>query len=264
MTEAAENMAPAGRWTAAAVGWLAWGAAIVALTVPSTVALTTLRIVVPLAPVTISLALLSAWHDANAVRGVVSLAIWGVAEVCLLHPATAGHMCDSSSYGTERRFPLRIPGPLMLGPVQLAWLAAVGGPVAGPLLVGAGAGITGWIVLLVGLPTSLFSVRALHSLARRWIVFVPAGMVIHDPITLEDPVLLQRRAVESIGPAPEGSGSLDLTAGAWGLALEARLREPVTVRTRGGAVRSVTGVLFTPTLPADLLDEARSRKLPVR
>src|SRR5207244_1726483 len=89
----------------------------------------------------------------------------------------------------------------------------------------------GVVVAVAGCAGAVVSGRALHGLARRWLVFVPAGIVLHDPLTLADPVLFQRPVIDGLGPAPaEPAGRrLDLTAGATGLALAVRLREPTGV-----------------------------------
>ena len=49
--------------------------------------------------------------------------------------------CSSTGRPTATRcgLPLRVPTTLVLGPVPLAWVAAVAGPIAGPLLLAAGA-----------------------------------------------------------------------------------------------------------------------------
>jgi len=111
--------------------------------------------------------------------------------------------------------------------------------------------------------------RSLHTLSRRWAVFVPAGMVLHDPLTLLDPVLFQRSTVAGIGPAAAGSDALDLSQRAPGLALELALKEEVTFTllvplNREGRPATTTKFLFTPTRPGAVLDEARRRRLPVK
>jgi hypothetical protein len=108
----------------------------------------------------------------------------------------------------------------------------------------------------------------MHTLSRRWLVFVPAGVVLHDPLSLEDPVLFQRKVIERLGPAPAGTDALDLTQGAAGLALELVLTEKVPmVRIRPGRRRGDAGasalLMFTPSRPGAVLAEARRRRLPV-
>src|SRR5438874_10563976 len=109
----------------------------------------------------------------------------------------------------------------------MAWALAVGAPAIAVLLLAARAWVTGAIVALIGVPLAVVLVRAMHGLSRRWVVFVPAGLVLHDPMTVADPVLFQRRVVETLRPAPAGTDSLDLTQRATGLALELVLREKV-------------------------------------
>jgi hypothetical protein len=106
----------------------------------------------------------------------------------------------------------------------------------------------------------------LHTLARRWLVFVPNGVVVHDPLTLVDPVLLRRVTVRSCGPATADTDAHDLTGGASGLALEVRLTEPVSLlplapRQGPTELASVTALLVTPGRPGRVLDEARRRRL---
>ncbi len=124
-------------------------------------------------------------------------------------------------------------------------------------------------MLVVGLPIAAVAVRALHGLARRWVVLVPAGLVLHDHQALVEPVLFPRRSIRRLGPAPtdEVAGALDLTQRALGLALELDLAEPVTVSPRRPdrtvQVEAVERVLFTPTRPGALLREAAARRIPV-
>ena len=61
------------------------------------------------------------------------------------------------------------------------------------------------LALAVGAPLAWLLAKSLHNLSRRWAVFVPVGMVLHDPITLLDPVLFQRSTVARVGPAAAGT-----------------------------------------------------------
>jgi hypothetical protein len=123
--------------------------------------------------------------------------------------------------------------------------------------------VVGWVIAAIGL-------RALHGLARRWLVFVPAGVVVVDPLSLTDALLVQRQRVASLGPALADTSALDLTAGALGLALEVRLSAPETIvpaanrlKGRGQTITpvEVDAVLVAPTRPGWVLDEARQRRL---
>lgn len=253
----------------ASVGsWLAWVVALVATLVPSTVSLTVARVVIPAAVPAAVWAAVAApepgWPQAVAPAAAT------LAAVVVLLPATGDEWVNGSSYGEERRMPLRPPGPLLLGPVEVTWAAVVAGAVAGPLLLAGGAWVAGVAALVVGVPLAVAGARALHVLARRWVVFVPAGMVLVDPLTLTDALLAQRRVIAALGPAPADSGARDLTAGALGLALELRFTEPQTVVLRPRGVRrssaavvpeELEAVLFSPTRPGAVLREAARRKL---
>jgi hypothetical protein len=89
----------------------------------------------------------------------------------------------------------------------------------------------------------------------------------HDDLALSDAMLFQRRGVAGIRPATIDSPSLDITQRSLGLALELSLKEPVTVnvatpRSPVGKATTCTGLLFTPTRPGAVLNEARARRLP--
>ena len=248
----------------ASVGaWALWLGVLVATLVPTTVSLTALRIAAPSAAVAAFAALVDAGASATT---IVGLAAALAAALAALAPETAEAFVDGSSYGDERRMPLKVPIALLAGPAELAWVAVVAGLCAGPLLLGARQWVAGGVALAVGLPAAWWGVRVLHVLSRRWLVFVPTGVVVHDQLTLVDPILLRRGVVRSVGPAPADSGALDLTGGAAGLALEVRLNETVTLlpvakRRSPAELEEVTAMLVTPSRPGRVVDESRRRRL---
>ena len=145
------------------------------------------------------------------------------------------------------------------------WAVAVAGAAAGPLLLadrGWGAGIT---AAAVGLGVAAFAAHTLYRLARRWLVFVPNGLVVHDHLAVVEPLPLSRRGIASIGPARAGTDATDLTAQAFGMALELRLAEPVTAGVMTGRNRSeqhaLTNMLVSPSRPAAVLATAERRGL---
>jgi hypothetical protein len=254
--------------TATVLAWAIWTGVLVATLLPRTASLTALRIAAPLELAAAGWAAVASHADA-----LDALALgWAALTVVAAFSALTGEVfVDGSSYGDERRFPLRVPGPLLLGPLPLAWVAAVAGPVGGPLLLAAEAWVAGALVVVAGVPLALGAIRALHGLARRWVVFVPAGMVLHDPASLADPVLFRRADVAGLGPAPADAvdGALDLTQRALGLALQLEAQQPAEVAPRSprrGAeveVASVSRLLFTPTRPGAVMSEAARRRIAV-
>ena len=191
-----------------------------------------------------------------AVSDVIALAWAALVAAVSLAGATADVMVDGSSYGSERRFALRVPLALLLGPAEAAWAAVAAGLALGPLLLAAQQWLAGVVALVAGGAVAFVGARALHQLSRRWVVFVPAGVVLHDPLATKDPTLYPRRSVAGLGPAlagndVEGDGEADvhdLTGGAPGLVLEVAL-------TNGDRIR------FTPVRPGAVLAEAAERRL---
>ncbi len=211
---------------------LAWGAGVVAALLPRSASLTVLRLL----------------------------------GVGFLFPAAlVDEFVDGSSYGPERRFALRTPVGVLLGPVELAWLAVVVPLLVGPTLLAGTEWAAGAVLVVIGVAIARPAVRSLHQLARRWIVFVPAGIVLHDPIVLTDAVLIPKQLLRSLAPALEGTDARDLTGGAPGLVVEIGLTEPtpigVLTHRRQGETIEVERLLVVPARPGALLAEAAQRGL---
>ena len=247
--------------TLASVGlWAGWAVGLAATVVPHPLGLTGLRVLAPAAVVGTVVAAVGE-HPS-----VLAVAWTAVAAALVLAPDTGMLCVNGPAYPNERRFPLRAPAALLVGPIELAWVLAVGGIVAGPLLLAAREWVWGSIAIVTGLPLAWLLLRSLHQLSKRWVVFVPAGVVLVDPLGLMDSVLLRRQQVQSLHPAPAGTPALDLTQRAPGLALEAVLSEDVDVvlvrpGRRQGEPRRANRLLFTPTLPGAVLEEAKTRRV---
>jgi hypothetical protein len=244
--------------------WAGWAMTLVAMLVPRETTLTFVRIVVPASAAAAVWATFASDADATAAAG---LAVALAATVAVLMAPVGDLFVNGSSYGDERRMPLRVPVAMLAGPVPLAWTICVGGATAGPLLLLAHVWIAGVAATMVGLPLAAVGARALHQLARRWVVFVPAGFVLHDHLAVREPVLFPRNDVVLLGPAAAATTARDLTAGAAGLALQVDFAVPVTVTpsSRAEAVEAVgiTQFIFTPSRPGELLAEAERRRIRV-
>jgi hypothetical protein len=256
------------RSVASAGLWLVWAATLTATLIPRTVTLTGVRIVAPAAVVAGVWAAAAAAHPGG--RDVISVAYATVVAVVALAPAIGEVFVNRSAYGLERRLPLRAPGPLVLGPLELTWAAVVAGAAAGPLLLADRRWIVGAAALLVGWPVAVWASRSLHILSRRWLVFTPAGLVLHDQLAAVESVLVIRRHLASIGPALADHPAADLTVGAFGLALEVRLTEALPIspsprrRLRSHdevTTEEIDAFWFTPTRPGRVMTEATRRNL---
>lgn len=252
--------------TASTALWLGWAVMVIALLVPHPLGLTGLRLLAPTALAATIAAALSA--EASTGAAALGLGASAVVSALALLPETGTWLVNGGAYGDERRHLLRPPLALLVGPIPLAGAALITALAVGPLLLAAGQVIPGLLALAAGAPLALVLLRALHALTQRWAVLVPAGLVIKDHLVVVDPVLLRRVDIEWLGKAPAGTDALDLTAGAPGPALEARLREAVPlVRVVVGTRRSEPGrsaaMRFAPTRPGTVLAEARARRIKV-
>ncbi|MEJ6739107.1 MAG: hypothetical protein QNL59_01060 [Actinomycetota bacterium] len=267
---ALDNRASAISLTAVIGLWLLWVVGLIAALTPSSVSLTTLRILMPASVVAAAWAALVVPHGADFAES----AALGVTSLCAVLSLSAGvgyTFINGSSYGDERRFPLRPPGPIVCGPVELVWVAMVASAFAGPMLLAAKQWIPGALISVLAVALVIGGARALHQLSKRWLVFVPAGIVLVDRTTLLDALLVQRHTVGSIGLADEDSSATDLSAGALGIQVEVRLSTTDSIiptpmrRDRHKIVEpvDVDAVRFTPTRPGWVLDAAKERRFTV-
>jgi hypothetical protein len=250
--------------------WAAWAISLLALLAPHPIGLTVLRVV---APTFVVLAVLvAATGGTDATRAVVALVATAVAGALVIAlPAVSFACANGVAYGDERRYPLRTPPALWLGPLPLAPLL-VAAAVAGPLLLADGRVGVGIAALVVGLAVAALAARSLHSLSRRWAVLVPAGLVLVDPMTLPDPVLFLRERVESLRSRPRveplPDAALDLRLGARGGSVAMTLdRQTELLQTRRGLRSSgssqATELWFATVYSAEMLASAAQRRIRV-
>jgi len=241
--------------------WLVWGIGVVALVVPSTLGLTVMRLVSALGCGAAALAWIA---GESPIRGAVFV---GCALVCgfLVGGANFGQQCvQASAYGDERRFLLRPPAAF-LPPVAvagLAWLAAV---MAAPLLLATRSWVIGVLVGVAGAFLTVLLLPRFAALARRWLVFVPAGIVVHDQVVLGETLMVPRAELDSVDLALAGTEAADFTGPAAGHAVEIRLKSmgnallaPTKAAPRGVALH-MQSFIVAPTRPGLVLRAASER-----
>jgi hypothetical protein len=247
--------------------WAAWAASLLALLAPRPWGLTLLRVV---APVGIACTILSI-TSTSAASAAIAVASSLLAATLALSEPVAAAAGNALAYGDEVRFPMRIPTPLLVGPVPLAIAIVAAGAVAGPLLLADANVIAGIACTIVGVAIAWLVVRSLDALSRRWVVLVPAGIAIVDPLTLLEPVLVRRDAVGRVHRVPGRSlpdGVLDLRLGTLVGGVEIAFDKTVTFGRRRGRVDGhlveAGGVVFATTRPDAFLALAAKRRLPTR
>jgi hypothetical protein len=253
--------------TATVLAWAGFALGLIAMAVPRSLSLTIVRIVVPASVPLAAFTIVRTEAEAGA---LVMLGLAGLVTVLALLADVGNRFAAGSSYGPERRMLLRPPAAVALGVVPIAWVVLLAGVISGPLLLADRRWVLGAAAVAIGLPVAFFLFIALHRLTQRWLVFVPAGLVVVDHIALTDPVLVPSGYIEAIGPAAVDAvdGLADLTADAAGLVLGITTNEPLVIaRSTPGDEPTVTestpGLLVSPSRPGAVLAEAESRGLPV-
>lgn len=261
-----DSRSSAVRWTVAIGGWSVFAVVAVALLIPSVRSLTVARLGAPLAPVA---AVVAAFAGAPGFD-IALLAVPATVAVAAIFSAEVGRwMVQASAYGDEDRLPLRSPVPTGTAAVVswAIWAAAI---IAGPLLLAARSWIVAVPVTIVAVAATVLVGPRWHKMSRRWLVLVPAGLVVHDPVVLADTLMVRTDQLLGLGLARSGTQAADLTGPASGYAVQVDTSETVstvfafTPQEPNGKAIHMTGFLVAPTRPGEALRLAVARRLPIR
>ena len=200
-------------WVLLTWGWLLWIAVGASLLVPSPMSLTIIRIVVPLS-VVVSIV---ASHPPAVFCSVVAL-------IVCASPVFADAMVQGGAYGDETRFALRTPLPYVV-PAVIAWVIYTASLVGGSLLLAAKQYVVGAVLVAIGVFLSRSIPQRLHRLARRWLVLVPVGIVVHDHLVLHETIMAPSAKITSVVRTSDVGEAADLTGGTFGDRLTITLTE---------------------------------------
>lgn len=244
-------------------GAAAWIVGVAAMAVPSVVGLTATRILVPLSIPAAIVAILTG-GDASSIAWLV-LAV--LATVLALSGELGHAFVQASAYGDEERQLLRPPPAYALAAV-VSWSAWAAATIAGPLLSASGDWLIGVPLTVGAVAMGAWSWPRWHRLSRRWLVIVPAGLVIHDPLVLAETLMLRRQEVAAARLAPADTGAADLTGPAGGHAVEIETTAPVTAILAGtprapSTVIHLEACLIAPTRPGRALAAVGGRRFRV-
>jgi len=246
--------------------WTFWVLILLSTLIATPISLAIIRIGAPAAA---ALSLWSALETSGSVSGIIGLAASAITACVALSAPLGDKFSDGASYGDERRFLLRAPGPvlLLLGP--LAWLTSVAGLTVGPILLLNKNFLFGSLISLCGFPLAALASNAIYQLGKRWLVLVPAGILLHDHLSVGDPTLIPRNQLANFSPAKVETNALDLSQNSFGLSLEIQCLTPLSMMLRTGTRKTtnetsiVESFLINPVRPNVLLAEAQKRGLRV-
>lgn len=194
-------------------GWLFFLAVAIGALVPSPLSLTITKCITPLM-------VLCAFMAASPAGVFGALAAFIITWSALF----ADVMVQGSAYGEETRFALRTPVPYW-APTVLAWSLLTGSLIGGSLLIAAETYFVGAPLLLVGVVLARTVPRRLHRLSRRWLVIVPAGVVVHDHLVLAETMMSMRSKILSISKVAASGETADFTGGVAGPRIAVQLKE---------------------------------------
>ena len=172
---------------------------------------------------------------------------------------------QAGAYGDETRFLLRPPGPLVAGPMEVAWMVMALAVGSGPLLLAARLlGVIGLVVTAAAVALVIVLAPRFHPVGAA-VVRVRAGgrRRFRDPLVLADTAMFRRPDVEGLSLALAGTAATDLTARALGPAVEVELAGAGTITLAGAFVDATDGgnvaiesFMVSPGRPGRLLAEA--------
>jgi len=262
---AVDGRSAAVRWVAGVGGWAAWGVVLAAMLIASVRSLTIVRVGAPVSAAVAVAVVVAGVSAAELLSFVVPAAI----TLLVVFTAEFGRsFVQASAYGDEDRFPLRPPAAVGVAAV-VTWMVWAAMIVAGPVLVAARSWIVGVPLTMLALVGTLVLAPRWHRLSRRWLVLVPAGIVLHDPVVLADTLSLRTNQVRRMRLAPEATEAADLTGPASGYAVEIETIGTVTAlfaftpKEPNGRAIHLTAFLVSPSRPGQALAAAAARRLPV-
>ena len=239
------------------LAWLIWGLIVLASFISHPISLTVLRMG---SPVVASFLVFIATTYQGSTLQVINAAI-GFAVLLISFSAEIGSIyVQASAYGDERRFLLR-PPVAFVAPVAISVVIVDFFIIATPMFFAARIWLAG-AISLIGLAACIkFMAPRIHQLSRRWLVFVPAGFVVHDEIVLSINLMIKKQELVDIQLARDDTQAADLSALTWGVPLELSFNKTLDVSLTAIGARHLkavsaihaTSIIIAPSRPGAVL-----------
>ena len=230
--------------------WALWAVLLLCVALPSSMSLTAVRLVAPAHSAIVGIVALADPNPASIVALVISIAT----SVIVFMAEVGAFFVQRSAYGDELRFPLRPPTPMIV--VQtLTWLLWVGSAVVGSLALVNEAWVAGGILASISVLGLAWLPPRFHRLSRRWLVRVPAGLVIHDHVLLAETAMFSRSAVVATDIVSDIEDAADLSGGGRSAAVRITLTDfdtvvlAATADQPGGRAIHVRSLVVRPSRP---------------
>ncbi|MEI8237915.1 MAG: hypothetical protein WCI22_00710 [Actinomycetota bacterium] len=254
-----------GGFVGSAAAYLMVGLVVVALVVPSPDSLTVCRMLVPASVPAAAVAWASSQHPAAA---AVAIGLTVVSVLLALSGEVGEALVQGTAYGDERRFPLRTPAAILV-PAFLSWALWCAAALSAVVLLCNRRWVAGAVLCVAAVALTWLVFTRLSRLSNRWLVLVPAGLVVRDPLILGETLMVQRTNLASVHLAPANTEAADLTGPAGGVPVEVVVRDMITAlfpasseHPRGRAIH-VQSFLVSPVRPGRALHGMAQANLPV-
>ena len=240
--------------------WVLWAVALLCTLVPSSSTLTAIRLSLP----TLSAVVGAVAMSSDMSSGVATaLAISILASLLVMSGEVGNSFVQLAAYGDERRYLLRCPPALLIVQV-LSWLVWLTFCFVAVNLLASKIWVAGAITAAIAVALAVVLPQRFHRFSRRWLVAVPAGIVIHDHVVLAETAMFMNNAIVQISTETAQSEAADLSGKCPGLGLVIVLKDfdtivlAATPKTPGGSAIHVKSMRVCPTRPGRALTELTS------
>lgn len=264
LSERLDDVSDAVRPVSTVALWATWAVVLFGVLVPSATSLTAVRLVAPIHLLVTAVLVIGHLGDDSTALVVLALVPTLVVNLVSATAEIGIWFVQTSAYGDERRVLLR--APLTFVVVQIvAWAVWVASSLIGVVSLAHEDWIVGAVLVVVGVVLTVILPRRFHRLARRWLVFVPAGVVVHDHVVLAETAMFDRSAVGSLSITERSSDAADLSGRCGGNGVEIELTDFDTVvlaatpRRPGGSALHVKTLWVRPTRPGRAVSAWNSR-----